>query len=41
MLQLSPRVLEEATRRHEVPSTQLGRTRLYSKSALLAFVRQS
>lgn len=38
MLQLSPRVLDELAKQNAVPYRQLGRRRVYSKSALLAFV---
>ena len=38
MLQVSPRVLDDAAKRGEVPSRQIGRQRVYSKTALLTLV---
>jgi hypothetical protein len=38
MLQISPRVLDEAARREDVPSMRFGRGRRYSKAALLEFI---
>ena len=38
MLQVSPRVLDDAAKRGEVPSRQVGRQRVYSKTALLTLV---
>lgn len=38
MLQVTLRTLDEAARLSQIPSRKIGRRRLYSKSALLAFV---
>jgi len=38
MLQVSPRVLDETAKADQIPHRRIGRRRVYSKSALLAFV---
>lgn len=38
MLQISPRVLDEAAKHDRIPSRKIGRRRVFSKTALLAFV---